>query len=269
MTSQRVPGTPATADTTGAADAVRDVLLAAAKYLSEHGWNQHELYDSEHAVNPAACTVGALSMVCYGYPAEVPASNVTHPGFEDFDAALFRLDCYIAETFGPEMGGVLGFNDMPGHTAADVLAMLRDAALWVPGPAWANVPRCGCGDRMLLNTEVPYCKTGDEWFGDLYVGRFFTCRTCGKTELVEATDPDDRTVVVAGFREWVLQRPHEGDPHVAGTCDDCDVCGRYCFCTADVTCVLHSESDDTCSDWFAPGQPSFGTAAGAALGGAE
>ncbi|MEV0570577.1 hypothetical protein [Dactylosporangium sp. NPDC050588] len=256
---------PPTGDPSGAPDAVRDVLLAAAKYLTAYGWDQCELYADSHSVNPAACTVGALSMVCYGYPAEVPAFNVTHPGFEDFDAALFRLDCYVTETFGPEAGGVLGFNDTPGRTVADVLAMLRNAAAWTPGPVWSSVPRCDCGDRMLLDGEQPFIVTGDGMSDDGLVARVFTCRTCDEDEYVEVTDPDDRTAVAMAYRVWVLRQPHEGAPHIPGTSDDCDTCEQHCFCTSDLLCVVHGDAvDDTLSTWDVPGLPTYAQLAGGA-----
>jgi hypothetical protein len=134
-------GIPAAAATPGADDSVRDVLLAAAQYLSEHGWNQHSFYADTHTANPAACTVGALSMVCYGYPAESPTLNYTHPAHRTFDAALYRVECYVDATRDDDdddeydTSGVVIFNDASGRTAAEVVAMLRDAAAWVPGTA--------------------------------------------------------------------------------------------------------------------------------------
>ncbi len=262
-------GVPAAAATTGTDDSVRDVLLATASYLSTYGWNQYSLYADTHSVHPAACTVGALSMVCYGYPAEVPAFNVTHPGHAAFDAAAFHLDCYVTETFGPHVRGLLGFNDVAGRTVADVLAMLRNASSWVPGPAWASVPRCDCGDRMLLNGERPFLVSdGDPWDASC-VARIFTCRVCESSRYVEVTDPDERSTVRMAYLAWVCQQPHDGNPPVAGCTDDCDTCDRLCACNL-APCVLHEEDDgESPPSWHVPGNPVLGAGAGAALGGAE
>ena len=269
VTPQRVPGVPATADTTGAADAVRTVLLDAANYLSAHGWNQYSLYADTHTANPVACTVGALSMVCYGYPAEGPTYNTTHPAFDVFDAARFHLDCYVTETFGPETGGVFGFNDRAGRTVAEVLALLRNAASWVPGPAWASVPRCNCGDRMLLNGDRPFAVSSEDPWDGASVTRIFTCRVCASTRYVDVTDPDDRVMVRMAFLAWVCQQPHDGNPPVAGCTDDCDTCDRFCDCDL-APCVLHDEDDgESPPSWHVAGDPVFGAVEGLALGGAE
>lgn len=267
VTPARDTGAPATAATSGTDESVRDVLLAAAKYLSEHGWNQHEYYADPNTVNPAACTVGALSMVCYGYPAEDPSGNVTHPCWHTFGTAVQQLNTYADDTFGGEVGGVYGFNDTPGRTVGEVLAMLRIAASPVPAP------RCGCNEEpMAVNPDVPFSAYGNGIDYPLSVCRVYVCRTCRYWDFVEVADPADRIAVQALYQAWARQLPHEGDPHVAGTSEDCDTCVVHCFCSSELTCVLHSHSDDESpwsSTWHVPGDPQFGTAAGAALGGAE
>ncbi|GAA3252285.1 hypothetical protein ACFO1B_44200 [Dactylosporangium siamense] len=269
----RVTGLPAAGKASGADDSVRDALLAAGKYLSEHGWNQREYYADPNAVNPAACLVGALSMVCYGYPAADPSGNVTHPCWPTFATAVQQLNTYADDTFG-EIGGVYGFNDVDGRTVGEVLAVLWEVALPMPAP-W-----CECNDEtMRLSQYKPFSAIGDGLTDQLHVSRMYTCRACGLYESAGVDNPDDQVVVRALHRVWLKQLPHEGDPHVAGTSEDCDACVEHCHCDSGFDeCAYHtgnySEDGDEYDDgkpspWHVPGDPQFGTGQGSALGGAE
>jgi hypothetical protein len=101
-------------------------LRAAASYLARHGWCQGAYYDQTATVfTPAACTVGALGMVCYGGPVDAPALNYDDPGFGDFDAAYEYLDLYLLDRY--ELVAY-EFNDTRGRTADQVIAALRGAA---------------------------------------------------------------------------------------------------------------------------------------------
>ena len=101
-------------------------LRAAAAYLAAHGWTQGSYYDaSANPVTPAACTVGAIGIVCYGQPNPAPALNYDDPAWVDFDAARQALDEYLVSTYGVE---AYGFNDDRDRTAVQVIAALHAAA---------------------------------------------------------------------------------------------------------------------------------------------
>lgn len=238
---------------------VGSTLLSAAHYLSEHGWTQHEYYADTHSLNPAVCTAGALSMVCYGYPAEAPADNCTHPSYGAFQSAMVRLHTYIGDLFGDELGGVYGFNDTPGRTVADVLAILRDAALALPAP------RCPwTGEATVVYRDRPFSVLGDGLTNGT-VARVYQCPTCGEWEYVYPTSDEDRLTVRALYRAWVQQLRHYGDPHIAGTAEDCDTCDTHCFCGDGLVCVLHSVDEELSSaSWHVPGQPTYAQLAGGA-----
>ena len=102
------------------------VLRLAALYLDRHGWIQGAYYDPAASVfTPAADMAGALAMVCYGGPVEAPAQHFDDPGFLDFEEAMLHLDRYLLVMDGRQS---YEFNDAPGRTAADVTAVLRQAA---------------------------------------------------------------------------------------------------------------------------------------------
>jgi hypothetical protein len=102
------------------------VLHDAALYLERHGWIQGAYYDAtSQTFTPAACMVGAIGMVCYGGPVEAPAQHFDDPGFLDFEEAVLHLDRYLLAMDGSES---YEFNDARGHTVADVLHVLRQAA---------------------------------------------------------------------------------------------------------------------------------------------
>src|SRR4051812_31112411 len=104
------------------------VLRNAATYLDRHGWIQGAYYDLAATVfTPAACTVGALGMVCYGGPVDAPALNDTDPNWPNFICAQDFLDEYISATTG-DADSVYSYNDTPGRTRDQVVAMLTRAA---------------------------------------------------------------------------------------------------------------------------------------------
>jgi hypothetical protein len=101
-------------------------LRDAATYLSRHGWIQGAYYDPAAEVfTPAACTVGAIGMVCYGGPVEAPAQMFDHSGFDEFEAAVSYLDRLLADEMGH---GVYEWNDDRARTWADVVETLVEAA---------------------------------------------------------------------------------------------------------------------------------------------
>jgi hypothetical protein len=102
------------------------VLRSAAVYLERHGWIQGAYYDATStAFTPAACTVGAIGMVCYGGPVDAPAQHFDDPGYLDFEEAVLHLDRYLLVEDGSES---YEFNDAKGRQLADVLRVLRQAA---------------------------------------------------------------------------------------------------------------------------------------------
>jgi hypothetical protein len=103
-----------------------DVLRAASRYLRCYGWIQGGYYDQTATVfTPAACTVGAIGMVCYGGPVDAPALNYEAPQFDDFDRAVNFLDRELRNAFWED---VYSWNDLAGRTKAEVIAMLNAAA---------------------------------------------------------------------------------------------------------------------------------------------
>jgi hypothetical protein len=125
-------------------------LRAAALYLDRHGWCQGSYYEQTATVfTPAACTVGAIGMACYGGPVDAPALNFDDPGWADFDKAVAYLDLYLLHRHDSD---VYSFNDTKGRTAEQVTAALRSAAdEWehtgVCSPARQRCAcRCGCDD---------------------------------------------------------------------------------------------------------------------------
>jgi hypothetical protein len=74
---------------------------------------------------PAACTVGAIGMVCYGGPVDAPAQHFDTPSWGDFEAAVAYLDRDLIVRHDLD---VYSFNDTKGRTAEQVTAALRQAA---------------------------------------------------------------------------------------------------------------------------------------------
>ncbi len=107
---------------------VAATLRHAARYLSRNGWVQHSYYRMTAKLNPAACIVGALGMVCYGSPVEDPLGQFGMPGFAEFEAAYAYLEDFVSVAYGY---GVFAYNDTPGRTTATVIAELsRAASIW-------------------------------------------------------------------------------------------------------------------------------------------
>jgi len=110
------------------------VLRDAARYLARYGWIQGAYYDPTATVfTPAACVVGAVGMVCYGGPVDAPAMNHDDLGWDDFQQAVAWLDAFIAERYPARQhtdgfGCAYEFNDVKGRNAAQVIAVLNEAA---------------------------------------------------------------------------------------------------------------------------------------------
>jgi hypothetical protein len=102
-------------------------LRDAAAYLRRHGWIQGA-YDDDAATvfTPAACTVGAIGMVCYGRPVPAPAQMFDRPGFDEFEAAVSYLDQMLKDTYGQD--DVYTWNDDRLRTTEDVLDVLAEVA---------------------------------------------------------------------------------------------------------------------------------------------
>ena len=102
-------------------------LRNAAAYLRRHGWIQGAYYDpAATGFTPAACTVGAIAMVCYGRPVGAPAQMSDRPGFDEFEAAVSYLDQMLKDTYGQD--DVYTWNDDRARTAEDVLVVLTTVA---------------------------------------------------------------------------------------------------------------------------------------------
>jgi hypothetical protein len=111
-------------------------LGAAADYLETYGWSQHQLYAPDA---PAASLVGALAIVCYGYPHPDPFGmpNITHaePGaYTAFIIAGLILSDFIGAhevhdgRGRPVVYTLQDWNDEPYMSAACLIATLRAAA---------------------------------------------------------------------------------------------------------------------------------------------
>jgi hypothetical protein len=134
------------------ATTIARTLRNAATYLRRHGWIQGAYYDQTASVfTPAACTVGAIAMVCYGGPVDAPAEHLDTPEGVEYEAAVSYLDRYL--TVRHHDGGVYGFNDAKGRDLDRVLFELESAA-----DTWELLNlRCpGCG-------EPAYSKPPTDW----------------------------------------------------------------------------------------------------------
>ena len=128
------------------------VLRNAACYLDRHGWIQGAYYDAAAvSFTPAACTVGALGMVCYGGPVDAPALNDTDPNWADFTCAQDYLDEYLSAVL-PYDVDAYGYNDHPGRTRDQVIAMLTNAA-----DAWDRVHPCHVCGASCSADDGPIC----------------------------------------------------------------------------------------------------------------
>jgi hypothetical protein len=109
------------------AASITRTLLDAASYLRRYGWIQGAYYDCDSAgLTPAACTVGAIAMVCYGQPQAAPALMFEKPGFAQFEAAVSYLDATLRDECDQE--SVYTWNDDRDRTVGDVLHMLAEVA---------------------------------------------------------------------------------------------------------------------------------------------
>ena len=115
--------TPVSPTRVTAARTLRD----AASYLARHGWIQGAYYDCDApGSNPAACTVGAIAMVCYGSPEQAPALMFEKPGFAQFEVAVSYLDAALRDECDQE--SVYTWNDDRARTLNDVLQVLCEVA---------------------------------------------------------------------------------------------------------------------------------------------
>ena len=116
--------TPAAPDL---AATVPTTLRDAATYLRRHGWIQGAYYEqADSGLSPAACTVGAIAMVCYGEPVATPAHMVELPGFTAFDAAVSYLDATLRDEC--DQDSVYTWNDDRNRTVEQVLHTLVEVA---------------------------------------------------------------------------------------------------------------------------------------------
>ncbi len=140
-----------------ASPCVRATLRHAARYLRRYGWIQGSYYDqTSTAFTPAACTVGAIGMVCYGGPVEAPAQMFDEPGFDEFEAAVAFLDQVLHQRHGQD---VYTWNDDRARTPAEVLSVLETiGASPEPGPYQAaaqTLHRLADGLASLAEPGLP------------------------------------------------------------------------------------------------------------------
>ena len=88
-----------------------DILLAAARYIEEHGWTQQQ-FQSPHG---AVCAYGAMMMVCHG---TIYMGNGAHL----CDHAYMKLNQLLGDD------GVPVWNDGLNRTQGQVISKLREAA---------------------------------------------------------------------------------------------------------------------------------------------
>lgn len=105
-----------------------DILDRAAEVIERNGWHQGDYFnrDQEGAgINPADCAVctrGAINIVATGGN---PVNDYDVNGV----AAAEALDLFLWDTFEAEgRYGIAPWNDAPERTAAEVIAVLREAA---------------------------------------------------------------------------------------------------------------------------------------------
>jgi hypothetical protein len=106
---------------------------------------------------PAACTVGAIGIVCYGGPCDAPALNHCAPEWADFDDTVRYLDGWLRENYGPDVD-VYSFNDVNDRTGGEVIKALTSAAGdW--DMLYLVCPECYGSVRPLPPTEwgMPGC----------------------------------------------------------------------------------------------------------------
>ena len=119
-----------------------EILRDAARYLKRFGWIQGSYYNlADGSVNtdvyPPACAGGAIAVVSYGQVVDDPYGAYTlaeHDEFtrvwDFFDDFLTLINAQSADIDDPdeERTSVFGWNDTPGRTIDDVIAVLNAAA---------------------------------------------------------------------------------------------------------------------------------------------
>jgi hypothetical protein len=99
---------------------IKQVLLGAAEYIEKYGWVQGRAGGPIGQMNYPACAYGAIDAASAN-PDPYEASELTNEVCE-------MLNEYLGIT---EPGAnFIRFNDTPGRTASEVVALLRDAAEW-------------------------------------------------------------------------------------------------------------------------------------------
>lgn len=91
----------------------RQVLMRAADYIEQHGWQQH----SFGTRNGPVCMIGACNTVVTGYPWQ--------PWSEDGNRAAISATIVLADYM---RGNVPDWNDEPGRTQDQVTRKLREVA---------------------------------------------------------------------------------------------------------------------------------------------
>jgi len=106
--------------------ATAHALRCAARYLARYGWCQGAYYDQTTRVfTPAACMLGAVSMVCYAWPFAARSLRYDDPNWGVFDTTVSYLDEYLTGWCGLNS---YEFNDTRGRRAAEVITALEAAA---------------------------------------------------------------------------------------------------------------------------------------------
>ncbi|MGW2207147.1 DUF6197 family protein [Streptomyces sp. NPDC001774] len=109
-----------------------DDLLAAAEYLTEHGWHQGQMYD--HPLlpgpeeTPAACALGAISTVTECQWARAFESRYRLGQYLHANGLLPYTDAQIAEHQLEPAALIPNWNDHPSRTKEDVILALKRAA---------------------------------------------------------------------------------------------------------------------------------------------
>ena len=100
---------------------VSDILLAAARYIEEHGWYQG-FYQGE---GNSACAIGAINRVCHG---EFSSYGESHDRDDFFDMLCGQAYRHLRASIGDAWASVPDWNDSPVRTAAEVTSKMKEAA---------------------------------------------------------------------------------------------------------------------------------------------
>lgn len=126
---------PTARPTPGLAQPLRD----AADYLDRHGWCQHDFYTDRTSPTPAADIVGALAIVCFGFPTtDVSFEHIPTDDLIDAEKAFLQAARILGAFVGlDDMVDADGnrvdyslsdFNDEPYQSIGAITAVLRAAA---------------------------------------------------------------------------------------------------------------------------------------------